>query len=120
MGRAISAITRCYPERPPVRGGGRPYPRASRTGSAGKERLQQRAGVLIVRFNSATDERIVALRSESEINLAAYDRWLRPDEAGVFGRSDVAHKLSKDNISGRSIQGVEIAIAASHIDGERS
>ena len=84
------AITCCYPDRVPVRGGGRPYARANRTGRERPERFQQRAGVLVETFNSTPNQGIVALRRESQINPAIYDRWRGPDETRVLGRSDVA------------------------------
>src|ERR1043166_2581078 len=114
------AITGCYPDRPPVRGGGGPYSSASRTLRAREERLQQRAGVLVERFNTTLNQGIIALRGPSQINPAAYDCWRGPDEPRVFGRSDVRHEHSKDDSTGRGVQGVEIAITASHIDGKRS
>src|SRR5262249_54109419 len=104
----------------PVRGGGRPYARACRTLRERVERIPQRASVLIERFNTTPNQGMVALRRPSQINLVSYDHWGAPDETRVSPRSDVRHELPKHDRTGRSVQGVEITIAASHIDGERS
>src|ERR1041385_439149 len=113
-------ITICEPDRLSVRGGGRPDARPYRTDGKCPERSEQRAGVLVERAYRTPNQGMIALRGESQINRTVYDGWRSPDETSVFGRSDVAHELSEHDITGGSVECIEIAIAASHIDGEGS